>query len=117
MLRNNKGYIGLDAIFSFSLFLLLTLFLLPIVMQIKIEQENVMIESKMISAIYFELMELENTSSLKFPITKEVNIQHTEANIQIIKENKLVKGCINWNNYKNEQESKCLYVYHHEKSE
>lgn len=106
-MKNNKGFFEVEAIASFSIFLIIMLTLIPIVYQIKIEQETLnerrnaytQLQGRMLEQLYFN----ESNS------TEDQNSERYQFRFQFTESNEIVKGCVTWENAKLQEETFCLY--------
>jgi len=108
MYWNNKGYMLLNTLFSFSLFLTLTLSLLPMINTTYKEQMILEERRYWLYTLHDELKRNNQSSSL--PITTQLNRNEQTAIVTLSRTSSLVKGCIKWQNERGKQERECLYA-------
>lgn len=110
-MKNNKGFFEVEAIASFSIFLIIMLTLIPIVYQIKTEQETLnerrnaytQLQGRMLEHLYF------NESNGSKPLPEDQNSEQYQFSFQFTENNEIVKGCVTWENAKLQEETFCLY--------
>jgi competence protein ComGE len=106
--NNSKGFVLVDAMLAFSLFIILLTFLLPIGIQLKKEQVVLSVRSQMLSELHDALSATANNSDLL--LVNTISHQNTDATIEMELVGNQWKGCIQWINVKSKEERKCLYV-------
>ena len=108
MYRNNSGYMLLNSLFSFSLFLILTLSLLPMITTVYKEQLILKERRYWLYALHDELQQPEILASL--PTTFSLEHHEKIANLTIERQSLLIEGCISWENIRGKEEHECLYT-------
>ncbi|QSS98944.1 hypothetical protein IMZ31_12670 [Pontibacillus sp. ALD_SL1] len=108
MLQNNKGSALLDALYSLSLMLLITLSLFPILQILFAKQYELETRRKMAVHLHNELIQLEGKLADQ-EIGVTVNGVHGSLHVET--EQNQVKGCVTWKlNEKGGHENICFYV-------
>lgn len=97
MLRSNKGFLLLELLLSLSAFLVLCLYMLPLVMEIRDQSQQIQIERTARRLMYEELQ------------AKLINNNQPFSNYALIVD--MIEYKINWNNHgPNEQKEVCVTV-------
>lgn len=110
MLQNRRnGFVLLDLLAAFSLFLLICLTLLPMFQIAKKTELNERIASTMLSSAYNELL-YQLDKELILPFEKELTVKGTDGIFTIQEQNSIWEGCITWANVYHSEERKCFYV-------
>mgnify|MGYP005850824387 CR=1 FL=1 len=107
-----NGFVLSELLVSFSLIMMVSFTLLPIILQLKVEQ-NILFQYREIqSQLHNELQSFSSTTSTEsIYFKKELEINNAVVIITCEKEDKLWKGCATWNNVKTQKEKICQY-YH-----
>ncbi|KGP92017.1 hypothetical protein N780_16530 [Pontibacillus chungwhensis BH030062] len=109
MLQNNKGFALLDALYSLSLMLVITLSLFPILQIVFAKQYELETRRKMAVHLHNELIQLEENLPDQEIIGVTVNGIHGSLHVET--EQNQVKGCLTWKlNEKGGDEYICFYV-------
>lgn len=110
-MKNNKGFFTIEAIASFHIFLTIMLTLIPIIYQLKAEQETLSERRYAQTQLHGQLLEYlyapENPSN-------ELTIEMADSSkqvltIQFLETGDKVKGCAEWTNAKENSERFCIY--------
>lgn len=113
MKHNPNGFTLVESLATLSIFLMITLTIVPILYQITLEEEVLKQRRMVQSFLHDELLDtIASSIPIEFPISfnKRVN-NGPEITFEFVTENNLLKGCANWNNVKKIQETICLYGY------
>lgn len=109
ILWNNKGYIFFHSVLSFSLFLLITLTLLPSI-SITIKEQQILKDRRTIANhLHSELKTALNHNENKYPYNKSKKINDKLTNFSFTQSQSLIKVCADWINDRDKTESVCLY--------
>ncbi|WP_345239653.1 hypothetical protein [Pontibacillus salipaludis] len=108
MLQNNKGFALLDALYSLSLMLFITLSLFPVLQIVFSKQYELETRRKMAVHLHNELVQRDGV----FPSEEvEVNVNGVHGSLLLETEQNQVKGCVTWNlSEKGGDEHICFYL-------
>jgi len=107
MYWNNRGYMLLNSLFSFSLFLILTLSLLPMINTVYKEQRILEERRYWLHTLHDELKRKDELTSL--PTTIKLGQNKRVASVTFRYKSSLIEGCIEWKNERGTEEDECLY--------
>ncbi|TGB04315.1 type II secretion system protein [Halobacillus salinus] len=103
---NYRGFTLAETIFSFSLFLLVTLMILPLLIQVKVEQKELSIKRQAISSLHDQIVSWrEPHDALPYSRTDP---EHPEVLYTFQYENGYIQGCADFNT--TNMKEVCLYV-------
>lgn len=110
-MKNNKGFFAVEAIASFSIFLTIMLTLLPLVYQLKTDQETLSQRRYVQTELQGQMLEYLHPAIPENQENYEIKLKETHPAIafQFNEDNNLIKGCATWKNAKNIQENFCIY--------
>lgn len=113
-LKNKKqdGFVLTELLASFSILMMISFTLIPIILQLTIEQDILFQKRDIQSYLHDELLDFSmNTEIKKQIIRKESERNNKQITITFSREHPLWKGCARWKNAKNQTEKTCLYHY------
>ncbi|MCP8616849.1 hypothetical protein [Salirhabdus salicampi] len=99
--KQNNGFMLMDTIISVTLLFTCILFLVPGIVQIRIEQERWVIKNEMLTYLNQQL-------KVKEPMEGKVKVRNKAAHIYIQENGNTLHGCITWTTIKDEEDSICL---------
>ncbi|QTM99818.1 hypothetical protein ERJ70_11215 [Sediminibacillus dalangtanensis] len=112
-MRNCSGFTTVEALAVFSLFLMVSVTLLPSFLQIKLEDHQLLIKRQVLSQLHDDLIEIAYGKHQENP--EQQNYQETWMGVKVtytfVKETDLTKGCAKWKYAKQEDHEVCLYAY------
>lgn len=88
---NSKGFTLAETVFSFSLFLLVTLTVLPILIQVRIEQKDLSTKRQAISTLHDDVISWDQPLDV-LPLTY-THPDHPSLVFKFTIKNHLIKGC------------------------
>ncbi|KGX89184.1 hypothetical protein [Pontibacillus litoralis] len=109
MSQNYNGFISLTSLYSFSLFLILSLSLLPIVATIQAEQSFLQEERHVVHALANELQQALYYKKEAFPFVISTTISSEPVTISFTIDGEMIKGCAHWSTIRHEERKECLY--------
>ncbi len=111
-LRNKQqGFILTELLASFSILMMISFTLVPIILQLSIEQ-NILFQKRDIQSFLHDELQIFSANSISNQNVKKERIYNNEEVTLIFrKEGPLWKGCAIWDNVKNQSEEVCLYYY------
>ncbi|MCD5323554.1 MULTISPECIES: hypothetical protein [Pontibacillus] len=108
MLQNNKGFLLLDALYSLSLLLLLTLTLFPVLQIVLSKQYELETKRNMALSLHNELTRLKDSSALR---EKEITVNGVRGTITLEEQATELMGCIAWQTpSKGGEDHLCFYI-------
>ncbi|WP_112181302.1 MULTISPECIES: hypothetical protein [Paraliobacillus] len=111
MKHKQQGFVITELLASFSILMMISFTLVPIILQLSIEQ-NILFQKRDIqSFLHDELQSFSENSNSSQDTQKDLVRNNKEVTLSFIKEDPLWKGCAIWNNVKNQTEEICLYYY------
>ncbi|WP_053219216.1 type II secretion system protein [Virgibacillus senegalensis] len=112
-MRNCKGFSTLEAMAAFSIFLMVSVTILPSIYFIKIEDHTLTLKRQVLSQLHEDLLEMSYGDQLENPEQKNyhVIIKGRKIDFHFVKETNLIEGCAKWKNAKKEIDEVCLYGY------
>lgn len=110
--RKSKGFVLLDTLFSFYLILLLLLWLIPSLLQIKTDTERLEARLYLQNTLQNKLIENYSELTTQTELTEKMFYENTTAQFKFTKEINLIKGCVSWVKKDNQLiEELCLYAH------
>lgn len=108
-LKKPNGFTLIETIIAVSILMSVIMTIAPIISTILTEQSILSDRRALAYALHDELQLYLWTDSKELPDTYRQNIHSKEVTFQFTKEDNYVKGCVNWENVKQKNESLCLY--------
>lgn len=107
-MKNSNGFFTVEAIASYTIFLTILLTLVPIIYQVKVDQETLSQRRYAQTALQDELLEHLYSSEAKDTVVYMDN-QESTVTFHFKNTADLVQGCATWLNAKKKKEEFCLY--------
>ncbi|WP_138415809.1 hypothetical protein [Aquibacillus sediminis] len=112
MKKSEEGFLMVEVLASFMIVTTITLTLIPIVYQLRLEEQILAEQREIVYRLHDELQPLLFESVNKsFPINFVKNIDGNPVSFSFSLENKLIKGCADWTDAKQNSKTFCLYGY------
>lgn len=111
MLIRKNGYSMIEVIIASSLFLSTLAIFVPILSQLQIEK-NILNERRIAAfQLYEELQQYIWKEESLLPAAYSTDIAGSALKFQFTEIDQLIKGCVEWQNAKQNNESLCLYAH------
>ncbi|SDN07606.1 type II secretion system protein [Sediminibacillus halophilus] len=112
-MKNCRGFTTIEALAVFSLFLMVSVTILPGLLHIKMEDYQLLIKRQVLSQLHDDLIEIAYGKQQENPESE--NYQDTTMGVKVtytfVNETDLTKGCAKWQYAKQEDHEVCLYAY------
>lgn len=103
MLLNNKGFTLFEVLISFSLFMTIIMTVVPLIILVETERK-VLSERRMYASLLHDELQYMLSSS-----RQASSIVHDDVTMTFTRENDFLKGCVTWENKKQQNDEICLY--------
>lgn len=109
--NKQEGFILTELLASFSILMMISFTLVPIILQLSLEQ-NILFQKRDIQSFLHDELQIFSVNSISKQYVKKEKIHNNEEITLIFnKEGPLWKGSAIWDNVKNQPEEICLYYY------
>ncbi|WP_026569959.1 type II secretion system protein [Sediminibacillus terrae] len=112
-MRNCRGFTTIEALAVFSVFLMVSVSLLPSFLYIKLEDQQLLIKRQVLSQLHDDLIEIAYGEHQENP--ENHNHQESKMGVEVMytftKETELTKGCAEWKDAKQKEHEVCLYAF------
>ncbi|WP_188453665.1 type II secretion system protein [Virgibacillus oceani] len=110
-MKNNKGFTLIEVLVAFSIIFMIATTLVPIATTLNTELEVLSQRRMLTNRLHDELQDYLWDSEPAIPKTYTERINKKEVLFHFNLENRLIKGCAEWQNVKQSIEKYCLYGY------
>lgn len=110
MFWNRNGYMLFNSILSLSLFLLITLTLLPSISTLYKELSRLQDRREWILILHNEIRQVMYLNENMLPMQKAKTHKGIYGHLTFQTSNALIKGCLEWENHREQLERVCLYA-------
>ncbi|MBX0358704.1 type II secretion system protein [Halobacillus sp. Nhm2S1] len=106
-MRKSEGFTMLETLSAFILLMVITLFTLPLLTELRVAQKDLQIERQATKLIQNEFFE-HRTRNGPLPYTSKHQLKH-EITLVITQEEEWIRGCASWKNQRKENKEFCLH--------
>ncbi|WP_173916157.1 prepilin-type N-terminal cleavage/methylation domain-containing protein [Halobacillus sp. Marseille-Q1614] len=100
---NNKGFTLIEVISAFGLLMIIILFTLPSLSQLRMEQKYLSIERSTILKLEKKISELNSDASYPFSVKDE------RVEYEFFLSSDYIEGCAVWEGYRDQKKEICMY--------
>ncbi|WP_181350098.1 type II secretion system protein [Thalassobacillus sp. CUG 92003] len=104
-----NGFSLIEAMLSLTVFLIITLSLLPVLVQTQHSERDLEVKRHALSRLHDHLLIAMADPNPSWPLTKTETIFDSLITVQIESENGLIKACASWQERHQDNQEICLY--------